>query len=321
MKEVPFRKLSFDDQLVRYKENQLKKQEKLFINISEKIESIYDIIDNGFPKGYEPCILETKDMLRYHLGSLQVITGYSAHGKSHYIEQILCGLMCQHKLKIGYYAAEAQTFLTFQRAIEIINCSKIVNLNKDIVKATAEFLQNKMYVVNSDDGLLNQEKLFNHINVAFDQEGVDFFLIDNASTIEDLATDDKGGIRNFLNQLKLITKTHKKTIIVVAHPTKPMGPTILIDGYKISGAAEWFNLVDVGLTVYRDYQKNVTTIFNWKTKNYWEGLQGMTIDINFDSNTRRFGLDQSPMLKFAPAKHQIPIVSIDLAEFEDDTPF
>jgi len=44
-------------------------------------------------------------------------------------------------------------------------------------------------------------------------------------------------------------------------------------------------------------------------------------DINFNNDTRRFGLDQSPMLKFAPAKHQIPIVSIDTSDFGDDTPF
>lgn len=320
MNQNQFEKLPFDKKLEWYENNKKKKLEKLFINVNDKINNIYDIIDNGFPKGYDPCIVEIKHLLRYHLGNLMVVTGYSFHGKSHFIEQILCGLMCFDKLKIGYYAAESQTFLTFQRAIEIINANKIQHLNKEIVKATAEFLQNKMYVVNSDEGLLTQEKLFNHINVAFDQEGVDFFLIDNASTIEDLATDDKQGIRKFLNGLKLITKEHKKTIIVVAHPTKPMGPTQLIDGYKISGAAEWFNLVDVGLTVFRDFQKKVTTISNWKTKNYWEGVIG-DFDINFNNDTRRFGLDQSPMLKFAPAKHQIPIVSIDTSDFEEETPF
>lgn len=320
MKRIDFINASLDEKVKWLKDKESEEPKKHFIYANERVDSIFDIIDNGFPKGYDPCITEIRHLLRYHLGNLMVVTGYSFHGKSHFIEQVLCGLMCQHKLKVGYYAAESQTFLTFQRAIEIINANKIQHLNKEIVKATSDFLNDKMYVINSDNGLLTQEKLYEHINVAFAIENVDFFLIDNASTIEDLATDDKQQIRKFLNELKLITKKHKKTIIVVAHPTKPMGPTQLIDGYKISGAAEWFNLVDVGLTVFRDFQKQVTTISNWKTKNYWEGVIG-DFDINFNNDTRRFGLDQSPMLKFAPAKHQIPMVSIDTSDFEDYTPF
>ena len=296
-------------------------QKKLFINANEKLNEILDIAKNGFPKGYDLDIPEITQQIRMHDGNLIVLTGYSFHGKSHLAEQMLCSLMCNYKLKVGYYAAESQTKITFMRSIEIILGGQIRNLDQNLISETAKFLNDKMYVINTDNGLLTQEKLFDHIKVAFDQEGVNFFIIDNASTISDLATDDKQQIRKFLNDLNTIKKTYNKTIIVVAHPTKPMGKAELIDGYKISGAAEWFNLADVGLTVFRD--DNESILYVWKCKNYWEGKQGK-VELKFDFESRRFYgnfNNTKPMLKFAPAKHQIPIVSIDTSEFEDDTPF
>jgi archaellum biogenesis ATPase FlaH len=296
-------------------------QQKQFINANEKINDIIEIAKNGFPIGYNVDIIEIANKIRLHNGNLIVITGYSFHGKSHLAEQMLCSLMCNYKLKVGYYAAEAQTKITFMRSIEIILGGQIRNLDLELISETSKFLNDKMYVINTDNGLLTQQQLFDHIKVAFDQEKVNFFIIDNASTIADLATDDKQQIRSFLNELNIIKKTYNKSIIVVAHPVKPKGRAELIDGYSISGAAEWFNLADVGLTVFRD--DNDSTLYVWKCKNYWEGSIGK-IQLNFDYETRRFfGLNQnkSPMLKFAPAKHQIPTVSIDLTEFEDETPF
>jgi len=303
------------------KEKQALIPKKHFINANEKLDSIIDIAKNGFPKGYNVDIFEIHNKIRLHNGNLIVITGYSFHGKSHLVEQMLCSLMCNYKLKVGYYAAEAQTKITFMRSIEIILGGQIRNLDLNLIAETSKFLNDKMYVINSDNGLLTQQELFNHIKIAFSMENVDFFLIDNASTISDLATDNKEQIKDFLNELNVIKKTYNKSIFIVAHPTKPSGKAELIDGYKISGAAEWFNLADVGMTVFRD--DNDSTLYVWKCKNYWEGTT-CKIQLNFNYESRRFyGAinNTTPMLKFAPAKHQIPTVSIDLTEFDDDTPF
>jgi len=323
MNRIDFVNASLEEKIKWYKDKESQTPKKHFINANEKIDSIIDVARNGFPKGSEINIKEINDILKFHDGNLIAVTGYSFHGKSHMIEQILCNLMCVYKKKVGYYAAESQTKITFMRSIEIILASQIQFANENEIIETSKFLNDKMYVINTDNGLLTQEKLFEHIKVAFSMENVDYFLIDNASTIEDLATDDKQQIRKFLNELNLIKKTYNKTIIIVAHPTKPYGKAEKIDGYKISGAAEWFNLVDVGITIFRDFDLGFSEFYVWKCKNYWEGKVG-TATLNFDYFTRRyFGAnnDKSPMLKFAPAKHQIPTVSIDLSEFEDYTPF
>jgi archaellum biogenesis ATPase FlaH len=296
-------------------------QKKLFINADEKINNILEIAKNGFPIGYNVDIVEIANKIRLHNGNLIVLTGYSFHGKSHLAEQMLCSLMCNYKLKVGYYAAEAQTKITFMRSIEIILGGQIRNLDHKLIAETSKFLNDKMYVINTDNGLLTQQQLYDHIKVAFDQEKVNFFIIDNASTIADLATDDKQQIRNFLNELNIIKKTYNKSIMIVAHPIKPKGKAELIDGYSISGAAEWFNLADVGLTVFRD--DNDSTLYVWKCKNYWEGSI-CKIQLNFNYESRRFyGAinNTTPMLKFAPAKYDIPKIPIDTSDFEDETPF
>lgn len=315
----------FKEKLLKTNQSFVDLQKKLFINSNDKLDEVLDIAKNGFPYGFGTSISEINELIRFHDGSLMAVTGYSSHGKSHLIEQLLCNLMCLHNKKIGYYAAESQIKITFIRAIEIILASQIKDIQESLIIEVSKFLNNKMYVINTDNGLLPLDKLLDHIKVAFSQENVDYFLIDNASTIEDLATDDKQQIRKFLNELNLIKKTYNKTIIVVAHPTKPYGKAEKVDGYKISGAAEWFNLVDVGITIFRDFDTNISEFYVWKCKNYWEGKVG-TVSLNFDYFTRRFvgsNNDKSPMLKFKPAKYDIPKVPIKQSDYnnEFDTPF
>ena len=316
------KELTFDEKVAKVMEWKTNEKKKLFLNSGEKLENILNIKKYGFPKGYDIDITSFNNLMRFHDGNLMVITGYSYHGKSHFIEQCLCNLMCRHKLKIGYYSAESESTITFMRSIEIINGTKLVNTMENEIINISKFLNDKMYVINTDNGLLTQKQLFEHIEVAFKVENCNMFLIDNASTISDLATDDKNGIRNFLNEVKLICKTHKKTIIIVAHPTKPSGPASIFDGYKISGAAEWFNLIDVGITIFREELNSIVSV--WKCKNYWQGNSGK-IELTFDYHSRRFNdniINSKPMINFEPSKYDIPTTRIDLEGIIDnDTPF
>jgi twinkle protein len=77
-------------------------------------------------------------------------------------------------------------------------------------------------------------------------------------------------ISRFLDKASMFAKKHNVLVIIVAHPTKMKKK---LDGtfevptlYDINASANWFNKCDYGLSVYRDYNLNTTTLFALKVK-------------------------------------------------------
>ena len=78
-------------------------------------------------------------------------------------------------------------------------------------------------------------------------------------------------VGRWLRRLKAWGRAEGFSIIIVAHPTKqvPLDPKTkqypVVDGYDISGGANWANKADVGMTVYRRREGEVE-VKCWKAR-------------------------------------------------------
>jgi twinkle protein len=96
-------------------------------------------------------------------------------------------------------------------------------------------------------------------------------------------------------------------VILLAHTTKIakdkndkfIVPTL----YSISGSANFFNKTHNGITVYRDYQRNITDVYVQKVKQSWYGQQGF-VSYRFDTMTRQYEFMGSSVAK--PNENGLP---------------
>ena len=77
-------------------------------------------------------------------------------------------------------------------------------------------------------------------------------------------------IRDFISKCKRFARLHDVVMWVVAHPTKlpknNEGSYSPPTSYDISGASHWSNQSDVILTVHRDFETDITTVFTRKIR-------------------------------------------------------
>ncbi len=57
--------------------------------------------------------------------------------------------------------------------------------------------------------------------------------------------------------------------------------------YDISGSAHFFNKTDNGLSIHRDFNSGVVTVYSQKVRNSWLGRIGFTT-FSFDTLTRQY---------------------------------
>jgi twinkle protein len=95
-----------------------------------------------------------------------------------------------------------------------------------------------------------------------------------------------------MDKLGMFCENYKLHCFLVAHPTKIMkdkqtGKYEVPNLYNISGSANFFNKTDNGLTVYRDFIDNLTTVHIQKVKfNHW-GKVGYS-DFQYHLNSGRY---------------------------------
>ena len=96
-------------------------------------------------------------------------------------------------------------------------------------------------------------------------------------------------IRDVISKCKKFCRTHEVTIWLVAHPSKlprkEDGSICVPTMYDVSGSANWNNMSDVGLVVYRDFDTKKTRVITRKIRE--QGLYGNIGEAFFTYNTTK----------------------------------
>jgi twinkle protein len=218
-----------------------------------------EVIDLFYPPNNKPIGVHTPwgkigDKLMFRPCEITIWSGFSSHGKSLVLNQIVIHALTQGELScIGSF--EMPVPVTLQRMVRQLTCQEVPQ--KPHIVEAMDWLSGKLWLFD----LMGQVKLdrvleiFVYVRQRF---GATQFVLDSM-TMLGIADDDYKGQKTAMEKLSEFVNTHKCHVHFVVHPRKG-------DEYHIPGKMEV-----KGAGAVTDLAHNV--ILFWKNKNKLETQQ------------------------------------------------
>lgn len=301
-----------NDVLVKYCSNKLKD----CINNAElyPIEGIHyandrrdelkDLYDNGFPNGAKSGYSNLDELITFYGSQLTIITGIPSHGKSNFMDQLMIKLAINHNWRWGIFSPENSTIeIHLLRLIEILVGKPFLKdynnrMTFDEVETARDFINDHTYFILPDNEEYRLERILEAASCLVLKHGIKGLILDPWNTLEHQYGSDSETIYTgkVLNQLKYFARIHDIHLFLVAHPRKMARkkdsklfevPTL----YDISGSANWFNIADNGMVVYRQFSEDFTEsypiVYVQKVKHKFIGKTGFA-KFDFDVSCQRY---------------------------------
>lgn len=301
-----------NDVLVKYGSNKLKD----CINNAElyPIEGIHyandrrdelkDLYDNGFPNGAKSGYSNLDELITFYGSQLTIITGIPSHGKSNFMDQLMIKLAINHNWRWGIFSPENSTIeIHLLRLIEILVGKPFLKdynnrMTFDEVETARDFINDHTYFILPDNEEYRLERILEAASGLVLKHGIKGLILDPWNTLEHQYGSDSETIYTgkVLNQLKYFARIHDIHLFLVAHPRKMARkkdsklfevPTL----YDISGSANWFNIADNGMVVYRQFSEDFTEsypiVYVQKVKHKFIGKTGFA-KFDFDVSCQRY---------------------------------
>ena len=244
-------------------------------NANDISDNIYDFYNNGLPKGVGIGMAEFDNYLRFQEGYLTTITGIPGHGKSEFLDFILCRLNISHDWKFALYSPENHPLeLHFSKFAEKISGKPFEGNNRMSpldLKQMIDYHSNNFFFINpeNDFGL---ENILDSVRQLVRKKGIKGFVIDAWNKLDHkYTTNETKYISEQLDKIVRFCELNKVHCFLVAHPTKirkdeKSGLYEIPNLYSISGSANFYNKTANGITVYRNYKEFTTEVYVQKVK-------------------------------------------------------
>jgi len=240
---------------------------------------IDDLYKNGMSSGDKVNHVNFDRLFSFKTSQLTVITGVPTHGKSNWLEHICMRLSCMHNWSFGVFSPEhyplqlhfsvlAEKFIgkTF-REETIYN-----RMTKGELNAAKQFISKKYHWIRPDGDVFTIDSILSSAAGLVKRHGIKGLIIDPYNKIHAPmgSQSETQYINDFLTKLTIFKQKYDIHIFLVAHPRKMQKkenglydvPTL----YDIAGSANFYNQVDNGITVYRDFQSGYSHVYVQKVK-------------------------------------------------------
>jgi twinkle protein len=192
---------------------------------------------------------------RIRMGDFCVITGVPGHGKSTFVNDMLCRTVDAHGWTVAVASFEQHPQVDHRRALREWFCGMPEELasDREIEKADRWIDEHFVFIVPGDEDLANLEWCLDKVAAAVIRHAVRVIVIDPWNELDhdrphDMSLTEYTG--RAIKEFKRIARHLDVHVIVVAHPTKLAGgecPGL----YSISDSAHWANKPDIGLVVWK----------------------------------------------------------------------
>jgi len=249
-------------------------------------EDIYNYYNNGLPGG---CGIDMHEMdmhLKFQVGYLTTITGIPGHGKSEFLDFLLCRLNVSHGWKTALYSPENHPLeLHFSKFAEKMIGKPFEGSNRlspiDL-ENMVKYHANNFFFINPESDF-KLENILDSVRQLVRKKGVNCFVIDAWNKLDhQYTTNETKYISEQLDKITRFCEFNKVHCFLVAHPTKiqkdkATGKYEVPNLYSISGSANFYNKTANGITVYRDYDNFSTEVYIQKVKFKHWGQVGKVI--------------------------------------------
>lgn len=304
-----------NDVLVKYGKEELKKIVDNAIQIpieglvsdKERRDRMFDLYENGMPKG-TPCgIYGFDDYLRFQGGLVTTITAPPSTGKSEFLDYVISGLAVKEQWRFGVFSFENQP-------IELHDAKwaeKIVGkafafrkdpnnrISKKALEVVSDEIFDKFKVIETSkidktvDGVLAKSEELVH------KYGIKGLLIDPYNKMLHNVTSgmtETNYINLFMTKITDFAKKFNIHVFLVVHPTKPQVTNgeqqKRVTLYSASGSANFYNQTDNGFTLMRNRDTGIVEVFIEKVRFSEQGKEGW-VAFTFNTMTRQYVFNSS----------------------------
>jgi twinkle protein len=159
------------------------------------------------------------------------------------------------------------------------------------------------------------------------QRGIKGFVLDPWNYIEAAIPQgytETQYVSECLSKIKNFCIKHSAHLFLVAHPVKlkkeANGKYEIPTMYSISGSAHFFNKTDNGISVYRDFETGVVTLFIQKIRYSWLGKVG-SCEFMFNVDTRQYVPINSPENSFKRQQTTFIQPNTNIQSQQEEMPF
>lgn len=238
-------------------------------------------------------------------GHMSVWTGIPSHGKSALVRAVTIELARRRQWKAGVATFEDEVKLDYRRAAGSYLVGRPADtLDEGDWRRVDEFIDKWMSFIVEDEDVasMSLEWLLECMATCVIRHGADLLVIDPWNKIDHARPYGMGEheyIGQALNELKRFARRFRVHVAVVAHPGKP-GKRWDMDhpeppgGYDVSGSANWFNMPDLGVTVFRNREEEkggptgCCEVMPWKIKRQPDMGTQRVVRLEFDPRTNRY---------------------------------
>jgi twinkle protein len=265
--------------------------------ISHFSDDIDDMYINGMDRGCALGMGRIDELIRFAKGYITVITGVPNHGKSDALDQIILKLMVSHDWRVGFYSPENRpTKLHFSKlARKLIGKNwfggnRMSEAEKNLVKT---YLEGKVWFIKPEKEF-TIESILSHAKLLKTRKGIDCFVIDAWNRLEHKF--GKSNETTYVNETLLkidgFCEANNMHCFLVVHPAKQQkdkktGQIEVPNLYSLHGSAHFYNIIANGITVYRDFARDITTWYIQKVKfSHWGEIGHC--DFKYDKECGRY---------------------------------
>lgn len=258
-------------------------------------EDIYNYYNNGLPSGCGIGMAEMDMHLKFQEGYLTTITGIPGHGKSEFLDFLLCRLNISHGWKTAMYSPENHPLeLHFSKFAEKIIGKPFEGINRlspiDLQNMIEYHSKNFFFINPETDFKL--ENILDSVRQLVRKKGVNAFVVDAWNKLDhQYGANETKYISEQLDKITRFCELNKVHCFLVAHPTKikkdANGMYEIPNLYSISGSANFYNKTANGITIYRNFTNGQTEVHIQKVKFKHWGQTGC-VHLAWDKSNGRY---------------------------------
>ena len=215
---------------------------------SEYLNDVEKYFSEDLTGGLELPFKKTVDDFKIRMGEITLVTGYSGHGKSAWLNQVMLGLMKQEKTMIASFEMLPKATLgrMCQQTGEAMP-------NYEYIKDFLSKLEHNLYLYDPE-GETTSEKVLEVIYYCAEKLGVKLIVIDSLMKCS-IAEDDLNKQKSFANKLAVASRDLGIHIFIVAHSRKTANEHDNANKFDVAGSANLTNLVDNVISVHRNKKR------------------------------------------------------------------
>lgn len=239
----------------------------------ELLESLMAVKNSGgFKPGNQIGSDEFKRLISFESSRLTTITGVPSHGKSVFLDDIMCRLAIEYDWVFAVFSPESFPIeLHVSRLLSKIIGKNFNHLTDSEIRYGLEFINDHFIWIYPEDDNYRLRNILNITESIIKRYGANALIIDPWTEIDKEGNTGTEDINDYLTDLNKFKRTNKIHIFLVAHPTKmtkdPVtGKVTVPDLYNINGSSYFYNKTDMGMTVYRNFDTETVDIYVNKVK-------------------------------------------------------